>query len=373
MKTKRFEKLGIEPSLLGFGCMRFPLDANGKIDEAEAKKMIDKAISAGVTYIDTAYPYHNGDSEPFVGKVLKEYPRDSFYLATKLPIWQVNSQQDALDIFEEQLKRLDVDYIDFYLLHALDSEKWQKVLDYDLLSMAEKLKEEGKIRYFGFSFHDEFDVFQEILEYYPWDFCQLQLNYMDMDIQAGMKGYQLAEKRGVPIVVMEPIKGGSLANLPQDIAQKFLDYDPSRSISSWALRYVASLSNVKVVLSGMSTYDQVLDNLKTFENFEYLNEEELHLIQDVCDALKARTQNGCTGCSYCMPCPFGVDIPSNFKYWNNAYVYDSHEQFKKKLLAMDEKKQAANCRKCGKCETLCPQHLAIREDLDKVSQYLKGE
>ena len=274
MKVKRFEKLGIEPSLLGFGCMRFPLTEDGKINEAEAEKMIDKAIASGVTYIDTAYPYHNGDSEPFVGKVLKKYRRDSFFLATKLPVWKVNSQEEALKIFEDQLKRLDVEYVDFYLLHALDSEKWQKVIEYDLIGMCEKLREAGKIRYLGFSFHDEYPVFKEILEYHNWDFCQLQLNYMDMDIQAGMKGYQLAEKMQVPIVVMEPIKGGSLANLPKDIAQKFLDYNPDASISSWALRYVASLSNVKVVLSGMSTYDQVLDNLKTFENFEYLNEND---------------------------------------------------------------------------------------------------
>lgn len=371
VKVKRFEKLGIEPSLLGFGCMRFPLNKDGKIDEVEAEKMIDKAIASGVTYIDTAYPYHNGDSEPFVGRVLKKYPRDSFFLATKLPIWQVNSQEDALKIFEEQLKRLDVEYVDFYLLHALDSEKWQKVIEYDLIGMCEKLREAGKIRYLGFSFHDEYPVFKEILEYHKWDFCQLQLNYMDMDIQAGMKGYQLAEKMQVPIVVMEPIKGGSLANLPKDIAQKFIDYNPEASVSSWALRYVASLSNVKVVLSGMSTYDQVIDNLETFENFEYLNQDELMVIQEVRDTLKARMKNGCTGCSYCMPCPFGVDIPSNFKYWNNAFVYDSHEQFKGKLNNMKPEAKAENCRKCGKCEKLCPQQLSIRDDLQKISDYLK--
>lgn len=373
MKVKRFEKLGIEPSLLGFGCMRFPLNKDGKIDEMEAEKMIDKAIASGVTYIDTAYPYHNGDSEPFVGRVLKKYPRDSFFLATKLPIWQVNSQEDALKIFEEQLKRLDVEYVDFYLLHALDSEKWQKVIEYDLIGMCEKLREAGKIRYLGFSFHDEYPVFKEILEYHKWDFCQLQLNYMDMDIQAGMRGYQLAEKMQVPIVVMEPIKGGSLANLPKDIAQKFIDYNPEASVSSWALRYVASLSNVKVVLSGMSTYDQVIDNLETFENFEYLNQDELMVIQEVRDTLKARMKNGCTGCSYCMPCPFGVDIPSNFKYWNNAFVYDSHEQFKGKLNNMKPEAKAENCRKCGKCEKLCPQQLSIRDDLQKVSDYLNSD
>ena len=299
METRKFEKLNVETSLLGFGCMRFPLTKDGKIEEVEAEKMIDLAIQSGVTYIDTAYPYHDGMSEPFVGRVLKKYERNSFKLATKLPIWKINSQEEAKEIFESQLKRLDVDYVDFYLLHALDSDKWKKVIEYNIIDMCEELRREGKIKYLGFSFHDEFNVFEEIIRYHQWDFCQLQLNYMDMDIQAGMKGYLLAEKYNIPIIVMEPIKGGSLANLPEDIENKFKAYNPDLSISSWALRYVASLPNVKVVLSGMSTYEQVLDNLATFKNFEYLKAEEVALIQDVRDTLKARTQNGCTGCAYC--------------------------------------------------------------------------
>ena len=186
-----------------------------------------------------------------------------------------------------------------------------------------------------------------------------------------MKGYLLAEKYNIPIIVMEPIKGGSLANLPEDIENKFKAYNPDLSISSWALRYVASLPNVKVVLSGMSTYEQVLDNLATFKNFEYLKAEEVALIQDVRDTLKARTQNGCTGCAYCMPCPFGVDIPNNFKYWNNAFVYDSHDQFKAKLEKMVSEAKAENCKQCGACEKMCPQQLPIREDLKRVCEYMK--
>ena len=373
MKKKRFDKLGIEPSLLGFGCMRFPLDKDGNIDEAKAERMIDKAITSGVTYIDTAFPYHNGDSEPFVGKVLKKYNREDFFLATKLPIWNVSSKEEAEKIFLDQLNRLDVDYVDFYLLHALDRDKWDKVIKYDILDMCEKLKEEGKLRYFGFSFHDEYPVFKEILEYHDWDFCQLQLNYMDMDIQAGMKGYLLAEKYNIPLIVMEPVKGGSLAALPKDVTEKFKNYNHNLSISSWALRYVGSLPNVKVVLSGMSTYDQVIDNLATFENFEYLNEDELTIIQNVRDTLKSRTQNGCTGCGYCMPCPFGIDIPSNFRYWNNAYIYDSHKIFKNKLNNMADEKKAENCKKCGACEKMCPQQLPIRDDLKRVCEYLKND
>lgn len=268
---------------------------------------------------------------------------------------------------------MDVDYVDFYLLHALDRDKWDKVIKYDILDMCEKLKEEGKLRYFGFSFHDEYPVFKEILEYHDWDFCQLQLNYMDMDIQAGMKGYLLAEKYNIPLIVMEPVKGGSLAALPKDVTEKFKNYNHNLSISSWALRYVGSLPNVKVVLSGMSTYDQVIDNLATFENFEYLNEDELTIIQNVRDTLKSRTQNGCTGCGYCMPCPFGIDIPSNFRYWNNAYIYDSHKIFKNKLNNMADEKKAENCKKCGACEKMCPQQLPIRDDLERVCEYLKND
>lgn len=368
MKTRVLPKLGVHPSLLGFGCMRFPLLANGNIDEKESEKMIDKAIASGVTYIDTAYPYHNGDSEPFVGRVLKKYPRDSFYLATKLPIWNVSSKEEARKVFEEQLQRLDVDYVDFYLLHALDQEKWNKVIEYDIISLCEDLKDEGKIRHLGFSFHDEYPVFEEIIKYYDWDFCQLQLNYMDMDIQAGMKGYELAEKLNIPIIVMEPIKGGSLANLPKDVTEMFAKNNPKASLSSWALRYVGTLPNVKVILSGMSTYDQLVDNLNTFEDFKELNEEELHIVQTVANTLKSRTQNGCTGCGYCMPCPFGVNIPNNFRYWNSGFIYEDHSLFKSKLNKMG-KEFAEQCKDCGACEKMCPQQIKIREDLKKVVKY----
>lgn len=370
MKKRGFPKLGVAPSMLGFGCMRFPLQEDGNIDEVEAERMIDKAIALGITYIDTAYPYHNGDSEPFVGKVLKKYDRESFYLATKLPIWKIKSREEAKQVFEEQLKRLDVEYVDFYLLHALDKEKWDKVIEYDILSLCEELKEEGKIRFLGFSFHDVYSVFEEIIKYRDWDFCQLQLNYMDMDIQAGIKGYELAEKLQVPIVVMEPIKGGSLANLPEDVTKLFREANPDASLSSWALRYVGTLPNVKVILSGMSTYDQLEDNLKTFEDFKELNEQELHVVQKVSDTLKARTQNGCTGCAYCMPCPFGVNIPNNFRYWNSGYIYDEHDTFKAKLKNMGDE-FADVCKECGACEKMCPQQIKIREDLKKVIAYTK--
>lgn len=366
MEKRKFGKLGIESSLLGFGCMRFPTTDDGQIDEVEAERMIDLAIEQGVTYIDTAYPYHNGDSEPFVGKVLKKYDRNCFTLATKLPIWNVHSQEEAREIFESQLKRLDVDYVDFYLLHALDADKWKKVLEYHIIELCEKLRQEGKIKYFGFSFHDEFEVFEEILRYHSWDFCQLQLNYMDMGIQAGQRGVDLANELGIPLVVMEPIKGGSLASLPEDVTQMFNEYNPEATLASWALRYVGTLPGVKVILSGMSTLEQVKDNLMTFNHYQNLNDEEKEIVQKVSDTLHSRTKNGCTGCAYCMPCPFGVNIPANFKYWNNCFVYGDEEMFKTKYHKMSDEAKASHCQQCGKCERMCPQQLPIREDLKRV-------
>lgn len=364
MEKRKFEKLNIESSLLGFGCMRFPLDSQGNIDEKEAERMIDYALENGVTYIDTAYPYHNGDSEPFVGKVLKKYDRNSFTLATKLPIWEIDSQEKAKEIFESQLQRLDVDYVDFYLLHALDAKKWEKVKEYHIIELCEELRKEGKIKYLGFSFHDEYEVFEEIIRSHPWDFCQLQLNYMDMGIQVGQKGVDLANELGVPLVVMEPIKGGSLATLPQDVTNIFKEYNAESTLASWALRYVGTLPGVKVILSGMSTFEQVEDNLKTFHNYQNLSQDELEIVQKVADTLHARTKNGCTGCAYCMPCPFGVDIPSNFKYWNNCFVYDDYKTFKGKYNKLEGK--ASLCKECGACEKMCPQQLPIREDLKRV-------
>ena len=350
MEKRAFEKLGIQTSLLGFGCMRFPLTADQKIDEAEAENMIDRAIAAGVNYIDTAYPYHNGDSEPFVGRVLEKYDRDSYYLATKLPIWKLDTLEDAKKVFEEQMERLHKDYVDFYLLHALDRAKFEKVKALGIVPYLEEMRAAGKIRYLGFSFHDDYEVFEEILNYYPWDFCQIQLNYMDTEIQAGLKGYHLAEEKGIPVIVMEPVKGGMLASLPTEIEEQLTKEREQASIASWALRFVGTLPNVKVILSGMSTMGQVEDNLSIFETFEPLSEKEQKLIENTADTLKSRVKNGCTGCAYCMPCPAGVDIPGNFRIWNDQAVYQNTEQTKKKWSGMDEKAKADHCIRCGKCE-----------------------
>lgn len=367
MEYRTMDKLGVKTSLLGFGCMRFPTNQDGKIDEEQALAMIDQAYQAGVNYYDTAYPYHGGASEPFVGKALDRYPRDSYYLATKLPIWEVKTIEDVERIFNTQLERLHKDYVDFYLLHALNKDRWKLVKELHILDYCEQLREEGKIRYIGFSFHDDYEAFEEIITSYAWDFCQIQLNYMDKDTQATTKGVELAEKLGVPMVIMEPVKGGSLANLPDDITAMFREERPNASTSSWALRYVGSFDNVKVILSGMSELSHVDDNLATFTNFEKLTEKEQQIVENVAKALRSRVQNGCTACKYCMPCPAGVNIPGSFGVWNEYHVYGNvKDTVWCWTQEIPEEAKPKNCIKCGKCEKVCPQKISIREDLVRV-------
>lgn len=371
MEKRRMEKLGIETSLLGFGCMRFPVTPDGKIDRERSQKMLDNAIDAGVNYIDTAYPYHDGESEPFVGEALQKYDRDSFYLATKMPIWLIQSREDAQRIFAEQLSRLRTDHIDFYLLHAIGKESWEKIKKLGIVEYCEELQKEGKIRYLGFSFHDGYDAFEEIIRYRNWDFCQIQYNYMDTQEQAGDRGYALAKELGVPLVIMEPVKGGSLANFSDDINEKFRSMEPEASIASWALRWVGSHPGVKVILSGMSTEEQVEDNLKTFTSFKPLSEQEKKAVEEIVKELRSRVQNGCTGCRYCMPCPAGVNIPANFSAWNRYHIYGTYDHVKGSWEnGIKEAEKAKNCIKCGKCETHCPQKISIRADLEKVQKEL---
>ena len=369
MEYREMKATGIKPSLLGFGCMRFPLLENGKIDRPKAEEMMDTAIKEGVTYIDTAYPYHEEESELFVGEVLKKYPRDNYYLTTKFSLWYIDTNEDVSKMFENQLTRLQVDYFDFYLIHALSRELWDKALKLGVLDYLLEMKKLGKIRRLGFSFHDEFPVFEEIIRYTDWDFCQIQLNYIDTEIQAGLKGYHLAEELSIPIVVMEPIKGGTLAKLSEDMEAKFKNVNPQWSLSSWALRWVASLDNVKVILSGMTTMEHVLDNLNTFNSFEKLSSDEQNTVKEVAEMIHTRKKNGCTGCNYCMPCPYGVNIPRNFRIWNDLGVFGNEKKAKMRYFTNCPPEQRSDmCQWCGACEPLCPQSIPIREDLKKMTE-----
>lgn len=366
MEKRTWNNCGVETSLLGFGCMRFPTLENGQIDEKRTERMLDEAMAAGVNYYDTAYPYHGGESERVVGRLMKKYDRSSFYLATKLPVWLVKTKEDVTRYFEEQLSKLQTDYIDFYLLHALGKDRWADVKKIGILDVLEEYQRQGRIKHLGFSFHDGYEVFEEILRYRKWDFCQIQYNYMDTEEQAGDRGYALTEELGVPLVIMEPVKGGSLAKLPEEVEKTYRALKPDASTASFALRWVGSHPNVKVVLSGMSSEEQVRDNLHTFTEFEPLSEEEQACIKEAVKTLRARVQNGCTGCRYCMPCPFGVNIPGTFRFWNTYHMYQNYWAVNWGWENMKAEEKPEACKKCGKCEQACPQKISIREDLARA-------
>ncbi len=354
-------------SLLGYGCMRFPTVESGEIDEPRAEALLLDAYNNGVNYFDTAWPYHDGKSEAFVGRVLSKLDRDTYNVATKLPVWQIESLDDAKETFRKQLENLQTDHIDFYLLHALDEAKWEKVLNLGILPFLEEQQSNGKIRKLGFSFHAPYAVFKRILDYRTWDFCQIQFNYMDTEHQAGLKGLEYAESKGVPIVVMEPVKGGTLATLPDYASDPLNAAAPNKSMASWALRYVASFDNVKVILSGMSSEDQLKDNLATFSPYVPFNDHEKVALDAAITALKTRPNNGCTGCRYCLPCESGVEIPRLFRIWNEYRRYQNEAMAKESYSYVPPLGRASNCIRCGMCEERCPQGISIRDDLKTIA------
>lgn len=365
----------IETSLLGYGCMRFPTTPEGGIDEERAAALLNTARAAGVNYFDTAYPYHGGASEPFVGRVIAQWPRQSFYLATKMPLWLCKSLEDAQRIFEEQFQRLGVDYIDFYLLHSLHAARYDQAKALGIVDWLWEQKRAGRIRNFGFSCHDNAQGLEHILRDQPWDFCQLQYNYLDTDDRAeeiaGDRGYQLTEELGIPLIIMEPIKGGTLANLPPEAEAPLKALRPDASDASWALRWVGSHKNVHVILSGMSAEDQLTDNLATFRHFAPLTAPETAAVEQAAAVLHSRIKIGCTGCRYCMPCPMGVDIPDNFSIWNRLGMFGQADAVKHQWLTrFPDAEKASHCVRCGKCEAACPQHLPIREALVRVQEEL---
>jgi len=368
IKINQVEK---EVSLLGFGCMRFPMK-DGEVDFDLSKKMIDYAISNGVNYIDTAWPYHGGKSEELVREMLKDYDRESYYLADKLPLWECETKEDILRIFNEQLNRCGVEYFDFYLIHAVNKSRYEKAKKLDVLNILENLKKEGKIRNIGFSFHDDLDSFKVWADLYDWDFCQIQLNYMDIEHQQGYEGYEILTKKNIPVIIMEPVKGGSLANFNEEINGILKGYNNDRSIASWAFRWVASLPNVRVILSGMSDLDQVKDNIHTFTNFEVLNDEEQKIVKEVREKILDLSKVECTSCNYCMPCPYGVDIPRNFRVFNGHSMYQNTGYVKWVYKNMVESGVSADkCVECGECLPKCPQFIEIPTQLDNFQKYLK--
>lgn len=375
MLNKHFPVSGVESSALGFGCMRLPLtnpDDTTAIDEKEAIAMIRHAIDSGVKYIDTAYPYHGGVSELLVGKALKDGYREKVLLATKLPLWKVEKHEDMMALLDEQLAKLQVDHVDFYLLHGLNKDHIKKMRELDYKSFLAEAVAQGKIRFPSFSFHDDYDTFMDILCDYPWAMCQVQMNILDGENQATLKGIEEAGKRNVGVVIMEPLRGGLLAQPPEAVRKVYDAYPVHRSPVSWAFRYLYTMPQVITILSGMSTMAQIDDNLRIFSDAaeEPLTEAEQSLYAEVKAAYDRCLRTRCTGCAYCQPCPKGVLIPRIFQGIDRAALQDG-ATFKEgyaKLVA--EGGGAEHCVHCRKCEKACPQHLPITEYLAKFREEL---
>jgi predicted aldo/keto reductase-like oxidoreductase len=377
MQYRTFGKLDWEPSALGFGAMRLPVidDNPGKIDEPEATRMLRYAIDHGVNYVDTAYPYHEETSETFLGRALQDGYRQRIKLATKLPSWLVKVAEDCDRYLNEQLERLQTETIDFYLLHGLNEERWPKLRDLNVLEWAEKAMADGRIRYLGFSFHDRYDVFQEIVDASDqWTFCQIQYNYMDEEHQAGTRGLKYAADKGLAVVVMEPIRGGQLArNPPQAIAELWDTAAPRRTPADWALQWVWNHPEVSVVLSGMSTMEQVKQNVASASQSGpgTLTADELALIARVRDKYRELCPIPCTQCRYCMPCPSGVNIPRVLEIYNEAIMYNSHQTARAAYnLWLNKEERADLCTQCAQCEEVCPQEIEIVEWLAQIHQLL---
>lgn len=365
MQYVPFGKTGRQVSRLGFGMMRLPTLKTGDsqvIDREEAVRMLRHAIDAGVNYVDTAYGYHGGESEVLTGIGLKDGYRDRVMLTTKLPQWLVEQYSDMDRLLDEQLKKLDVSCLDFYLLHALNGKAFDKLKRLDYQKFLAKAKGDGRIRHAGFSFHDEKTAFLRIIDDYDWDMAQIQFNYLDDTVQATLDGLLYAQEKGIPVVVMEPLRGGALANPPEDI-REMIDRNPRGwSPVEWAFRYVGDFQNVATVLSGMTTMEQVEDNLRIFENVRAnsLQEEDKAFLAALKQHYLSRIKVGCTACGYCQPCPQGVQIPRIFEAYNESYMLNQSEPLKWNYGGIiRDGADGSLCVACGQCESVCPQGLPI--------------
>jgi predicted aldo/keto reductase-like oxidoreductase len=379
MLYRQAGKTGEVVSILGFGCMRLPIRENKAhlIDEEKAQAMVDYAVRKGVNYFDTAYiyhsevPFHAGLSEIFLGSALK-HQRQKVFVATKLPSWFIRSRADMDRYLDEQLARLQTHHIDFYLVHGLAGELWNKLSGLGIRDFLDKAQADGRIRHAGFSFHDEAPQFKPIVDAYDWGFCQVQFNFMDEAFQAGRAGLQYAASKGLGVIIMEPLRGGGLAaRIPEEVQAVWAKGPARRTPAEWALRFVWDRPEVSVVLSGMSEMRQLVENIRIAEagSANSLSSADLALIQEAKAIYEARTRVKCTSCGYCMPCPTGVNIPANFLQLNNLAIYRDRraaEFFYFHILKEDQR--ASHCEECGQCVELCPQHIPIPEMLNEVAR-----
>lgn len=370
---RRYKNTNLTVPLLGYGMMRLPRINPDKpdIDYASAEKLIAHAMEAGINYFDTAYMYHEGLSEKFAGDALKKYPRNSFYLADKMPVRMLKTEADVERVFKEQLKRCKVDYFDFYMLHNLNAATWENAKKLKVYEYLKKQQEEGKIRKLGFSFHDEPEVLKVIAEAQPWDFAMIQLNYLDWELYRSREQYEILTKRGIPVIIMEPLRGGALASLNPEAAGIMKKANPNASVASWAFRYAASLPNVLAVLSGMTLSEHLEDNIKTMTPFKPLTDAERQTIAEALAAYRKSSAIPCTACRYCTPCPVGVDIPRIFGLYNQFKTTGNFFHFQLVYDKMDAATKASACVSCGVCVKKCPQKINIPAELKKIEEEIK--
>ena len=363
--------------MLGFGCMRLPVHDGdvARINEEESTRMLRKAIDRGLNYIDTAWPYHGGMSEAFVGRALQEGYRDKVKLATKLPSWLIEKEADMDSYLDQQLERLQTAQIDYYLVHALNPSYWKTLKEHRLFAFLDRALADGRIRNAGFSFHDELDLFKEIVDAYHWDFCQIQYNYLDEEYQAGKEGLEYAASKGMGVVIMEPLRGGALAgDLPEEVNQAFSLTSTAKSPVAWSLNWIWNHPGVSIVLSGMSTMEQVEENLALADRLPDppLDAKDLQIVEEVKELFRKRIRVNCTQCYYCMPCPHDIHIPRNFFYFNDHAKFDS-EAGKNRVrfiygVSLKEHERASQCIECGECLEKCPQHIPIPDRLKEVAE-----
>ena len=387
MNYRRFGGLDWQCSALGFGCMRLPLkgDDTANIDEPEAIRMLRYAIDHGVNYLDTAYPYHSGNSELLVGKALQGGYREKVKLATKLPCWLVESEDGFDPLLNEQLEKLQTDHVDFYLLHGLRGSRWPKMREFNAVHWAEGAIADGRIGHLGFSFHDEFPVFKEIVDATDnWTFCQIQYNYVDVENQAGTRGLRYAASKGLAVVVMEPLLGGKLVDSPASVQAIWENAPVERTAAEWALQWLWDQPEVSTVLSGMSTMEQVEQNLASADasGVATLSQEELGVYDEVREAYEELRPIPCTRCGYCMPCPNGLDIPRNLGLFNQGRVYgrvdDARGSYRFMMTQVErgelqDNPQAGECAQCQECEPKCPQGIPISDWMPLIHAVLGEE
>lgn len=369
MNYREFNKDGARVSLLGYGAMRFPTDENGNIDRERAKKLIDTAYAAGVNYYDTAFMYHGGKSEEFLADALADYPRESYFLADKMPMWMAKDAQDIDRIFEQQLSKCKTDYFDFYLVHAVNKNVIETFEKYGAYEKLAARKRAGRIKRLGFSFHDSVAVLEGFLDAHDWDFVQLQLNYFDWTYQQAKEQYEAVVSRGLQCVVMEPVRGGALVSLTPQADDMLCALHPEWSIPSWAIRFAASRENVLCVLSGMSDETALSDNIASLSDSNLMSAQDEAAAFKAAQMLRDAKTVPCTGCGYCSVCPRGIAIPRLFGMYNDARISGDRYWFDENYKKLDVESKPFNCINCGACTDRCPQHIDVPKRLKEVRAF----